>query len=191
MNSSLRIRKLAESTAEERQLVCGVLEKDRKATAEFVARYSDALYSYVRRRMVPRVDLVEDIVQEVFLAAWKDLGRFRGESLRAWLLGIARHKVEDHYRKRLRDLEVPSEGYESSVIPMLEERIDGVKREQSIERTLMKMPEPYTIVLLWRYLENRSVREMAEASGKTEKAIERMLARARQDFRRRWTDVTP
>jgi DNA-directed RNA polymerase specialized sigma24 family protein len=41
-------------------------------------------------------------------------------------------------------------------------------------------------VLLWRYLENRSVREMAQLAGKTEKAIERLLARAREQFRRRW-----
>jgi len=88
----------------DRDLVAEVLRKDRKATAEFVARYADHVYSYVRRRLIPRADLVEDLVQEVFLAAWENLEKFRGESaLRTWLLGIARHKVEDHYRKRLRE----------------------------------------------------------------------------------------
>src|SRR5215471_1221238 len=94
-------------------LVAEVLRKDRKATAEFVERYADHVYGYVRRRLIPRADLVEDLVQEIFLAAWESLDKFRGDSsLRNWLLGIARHKVEDHYRKRLRELQ-PAEDEES------------------------------------------------------------------------------
>src|SRR5258708_10048731 len=80
-------------------LVAAVLRKDRKATAEFVNTYTDAVHSFIRRRLSPRQDLVDDLVQDVFIAAWESLGRFRGSSsLRGWLLGIARHKVEDHYR---------------------------------------------------------------------------------------------
>src|SRR5215469_5033897 len=57
----------------DRELVAEILSKDRKATAEFVARYADHVYAYVRRRLIPRADLVEDLVQEVFLAAWESL----------------------------------------------------------------------------------------------------------------------
>jgi len=89
------------SELSDRDLVTEVLRKDRKATAEFVARYSDHVYAYVRRRLIPRADLAEDLVQEIFLAAWENLDKFRGDSpLRSWLLGIARHKVEDYYRRR-------------------------------------------------------------------------------------------
>src|SRR5262249_21754841 len=81
------------------QLVSRVLSKDRKATAEFVALHADGIYAYVRHRLIPRSDLVDDIVQDVFLSAWESLDRFQGTSpLRVWLLGIARHKVEDYYR---------------------------------------------------------------------------------------------
>src|SRR5262249_52468948 len=90
----------------DRELVAEVLRKDRKATAAFVARCADSVYGYVRHRLIPRTDLVDDLVQEIFLAAWENLDKFRGDSsLRNWLLGIARHKVEDHYRKRLRELQ--------------------------------------------------------------------------------------
>jgi DNA-directed RNA polymerase specialized sigma24 family protein len=67
-------------TESDLQLVRAVLRKDRKASAEFVALHADAVYGYVRRRLIPRVDLVDDMVQEVFLAAWDDLASFRGES---------------------------------------------------------------------------------------------------------------
>lgn len=46
---------------------------------------------------------MEDLVQEAFLSVWENLARYRGVgSLEAWVMGIARHKVEDYYRQRLR-----------------------------------------------------------------------------------------
>src|SRR5215471_6718417 len=91
-------------------LVDEVLRKDRKATAEFVALHTDQVYRYVRRRLIPRMDLVDDLVQEIFLAAWANLSKFRGDSsLQSWVLGIARHKVENHYRNRLREVQFSSE----------------------------------------------------------------------------------
>src|SRR5262249_46949550 len=87
-------------------LVTAVLQRDRKATAEFVNTCTDAVYSFIRRRLSPRHDLVDDLVQEVFIAAWESLNSFRGTSpLRAWLLGIARHKVEDYYRRLLQSVQ--------------------------------------------------------------------------------------
>ena len=165
------------STADDLRLAAEVLSKDRKATAEFVERYTDCVYSYVRRRVMPQAETVEDLVQEIFLAAWQSLGNFRGgASLRHWLLGIARHKIEDYYRKRLREPEVPDEIDEALpgliVIPRYEEQLDRASSLEKTYRVLAKLPETYGLVLLWRYLEQRSAREMAQLTGKTEKAIE-------------------
>src|SRR5262245_59953841 len=90
---------------EEHELVAAVLRKDRKATAEFVSRFADVVYSYVYWRLAPANDAVEDLVQDVFLEAWRSLARYRGDGgLAAWLVGIARHKVQDHYRRVLRNV---------------------------------------------------------------------------------------
>ncbi len=177
------------------RLVGEILRKDRKATAEFVERFADCVYSYVRRRVMPQAETVEDLVQEVFLAAWNSLGSFRGEaSLRHWLLGIARHKIEDYYRKRLREPEVADEIDEELpeqvFIPKYEDQLDRAANLEKTHRVLAKLPENYGLVLLWRYLEQRSAREMAQLTGRTEKAIERLLARARDRFRKEWNDVT-
>jgi RNA polymerase sigma-70 factor, ECF subfamily len=185
----------SETTADQK-LVAAVLRKDRKATAEFVSLHADAVYSYVRRRLIPRVDLADDLVQEVFLAAWESLSNFRGtSSLRGWLLGIARHKVEDYYRARLRELEpLPEAELEvaasGSVAELhLDETLDERTLQEKISRVLASLPESYSVALLWRYWEKRSTREMAERTGKTEKAIERLLARAREQFKQRWTSA--
>ena len=157
------------------------MKKDRKAAAELVDRYADCLYDYVRQRLAPSTDLVDDIVQDVFIAALRGLDRFSGQSaLRSWLLGIARHKVEDHYRRRLREMVSPLELDDAAVPtlardPGIEERIDRDRLRDKTHR-----------VLLWRYWEKRSAREMAEQTGRTEKAIERLLARARTQFRSLW-----
>src|SRR5688572_27138860 len=94
---------VAATPSDERELISAMRRSDRKATAQFVSRYADSIYGYVNYRLAPRADLVEDVVQDVFLAALASLANFQGtSSLRTWLLGIARHKVEDHYRRRLR-----------------------------------------------------------------------------------------
>ena len=175
-------------------LVASILRKDRKATAEFVSLHADAVYAYLRHRLRPQADLVEDLMQEVFLAAWRNLGKFRGaSSLRSWLLGIARHKVEDYYRNRLREPEAfnVKEGraqLEPALIPQWDQFLDHERLEKKTRQVLESLPESYNIVLLWRYWEKRTVHEIAVQTGKTEKAIERLLARAREQFKRRWKD---
>lgn len=185
-------RQAPSRVTEEHELVAAVLRKDRKATAEFVSRYADPVYAYVRQRLAPRTDLVDDLVQEVFLAALQGLSAFAEESsLPAWLLGIARHKVEDYYRARLRNHESLSEFDEEStsipvVFPRFDELIDHSRLKDKTERILAQLPEPYGLALLWRYWERRSAKEMAAQTGRTEKAVERLLARARAQFKELW-----
>ncbi len=57
---------------------------------------------------------------------------------------------------------------------------------RNTRRVLASLPEQYRLALIWRYWEKSSAREMALKTGKTEKAIERLLARARAEFRERW-----
>lgn len=173
------------------RLVAAILRKDRKATAEFVGRCANAVYGYVRSRLIPRLDLVDDLVQETFLAAWGNLAQYRGASpIEAWLLGIARHKVENYYRSRLREPEPIEETSRPTspiaVEPEFDELLDSERLRARVRRVLERLPEPYSLALLWRYWEKRSTLEMAAQAGKTEKAIERLLARAREQFRQRW-----
>ena len=177
-------------TSDDLALVAAVLLRDRKATADFVNTYTDLVYSYVRRRLIPRYDLVDDLVQDVFLAAWENLGSFRAtSSLRGWMLGIARHKVEDYYRMLLRAAQpVDSDSGEEAAAAQIDmEAIADVERSEERARKVLKdLPEHYSAALQWRYWERRSARDMAEATGRTEKAVERLLSRARDQFRRRW-----
>ena len=169
-----------------------MLSKDRKATAEFVARFADGLYAYIRSRLAPRYDEVDDLVQEVFLAAWENLSRYQGSGpLQAWVIGIARHKVEDYYRARLRALETIEDSHQnhpvSAAVPEFHQTLEQDELKAKTRDVLASLPELYRLALIWRYWEQASAREMALKTGKTEKAIERLLARARAEFRERWS----
>jgi RNA polymerase sigma-70 factor, ECF subfamily len=149
------------------------------------------VYAYARHRLSPHADLVDDVVQDVFLAALKGLAAFEGQSsLRTWLVAIARHKIEDIYRQRLRaalaiDLDSTEVEPTSNEIA-LDEQIDRARADAKTRRVLERMPERYALILLWRYWEQRSARDVAVAIGTTEKSVERLLARARAKFKDLW-----
>ena len=174
----------------ERELIASVIRKDRKAAARLVAAHIDAVYAYARHRLAPRADLVDDVVQDVFLAALNGLPAFHGQSsLRAWLIGIARHKIEDVYRQRLRSPEALEESVEQQSLSetmAFDEQIDAERARAKARHVLEQMPERYGLLLLWRYWEQRSTRHMAVAMGTTEKSVERALARARARFKELW-----
>lgn len=177
-------REPAPDRSGEAELVAAVLAKDRKATAEFVERFSDAVYAYVYWRLAPSTGAVEDLVQDVFLDAWRGLEGYRGDSgLSAWLLGIARHKVQDYYRRALRNVELPDESDPAPAVePDFEQALAEEQREQQIQEILSELPQTYRMVLMWRYWDRQSGAEIGAAIGRTEKAVERLLARARAQF---------
>lgn len=175
----------------DRQLAAAMLTRDRKAAAEFVLRLSDPLVHYIRSRLQPRWEDVDDLVQDTFLTALRSLPSYRGDSpLRAWVLGIARHKVEDHYRQRIQRAVLPEDAIDMELMddPGLDELLDKTRAEARTAAVLSSLPEQYRVVLLWRYWEQRSAMEMSAMSGKTVKSLERLLARARQEFRAQWRD---
>jgi RNA polymerase sigma-70 factor (ECF subfamily) len=131
-------------------------------------------------------------MQEILFAAWQALPNFRGDAaLRSWIMGIARHKLEDYYRKKIHELQIADEDdclLALVATPAFEQRLDSATKQQKVQRTLTRLPEPYALALIWQYRDEKSIRDMAQLTGKTEKAMERLLARARESFRRRWND---
>jgi RNA polymerase sigma-70 factor (ECF subfamily) len=105
-----------ERRAEEAALLTRIRDRDEGAVEELYARYSGPLYSLAYQ--VTGADrFAQDVVQEVFIAVWKDAGRFdpaRG-ALGAWLFSLARHKAIDlvrreaNVRKRTADVDLEFE----------------------------------------------------------------------------------
>src|SRR5262245_14297191 len=97
---------------------------------------------------------------------WEGLGQFRGSgSLRAWVMGIARHKVEDYYRERLRAPESIADNDQDLVAPASSTDFHQVLEQDQLRRNtwhvMASLPEPYRLALIWRCWEKASAREMA------------------------------
>ncbi len=119
-------------------------------------------------------------MQEVFLAAWENLEQYRGTSpLQAWLMGIARHKVEEHYRARLRapgtieDLDRDSDVL--ALFPEFEKLLEQEQVRKNTWRVMACLREEYRLALIWRYSEKASAREMASKTGKTDRRMFKVL----------------
>lgn len=191
MSERLSVLNQQEIRSSDLELASAILARDRKATARLVELHADSVHRYVWRRLAPKIESVDDIVQDVFLAAWQGLRSYSGAApLRSWLLSIARHKVEDHYRRTLNGmittLETDEESFMAAPQVDLALELDTIGQAKKAAEILDALPYEYAIVLRWRYWDDQSAKEMAQISGRTEKAVERLLARARAKFRMQW-----
>lgn len=154
---------------------------DRAALEMLYRRCLPSVWRYVYARMGGDAHAVEDIVSETFLAALRSAAAFQPESGTAtgWLIGIARHKLADH-RRLMERADRASTSRESGALGSSFETVDT--REQVLI-TLERMPDEERQVLEWKYLEALTVAEMAGRLGRTHKAVEALLYRARRSFR--------
>src|SRR5262249_46339148 len=149
--------------------------------------HSDAVYAYIAARLRPNVTDVEDLTQEVFLAACRSIGEYRAASaLRAWVLGIARHKIESYYPARLREEELEEADCGAVDDVGLDSTLDQRQQQERVLTIMDRLPEQYRLLLKWRYWDQKKTDEIAAGLGRTAKSVERMLARARERFRREW-----
>jgi RNA polymerase sigma-70 factor (ECF subfamily) len=88
----------SDEVVDDRVLASAARAGDGQAFESLVRRHGAALYRYARR-MTGDSETVNDIVQETFVAAWRQIANFRGESsVRTWLFAICARKVADSHR---------------------------------------------------------------------------------------------
>jgi RNA polymerase sigma-70 factor (ECF subfamily) len=133
-------------------------------------------------------DLVDDIAQEVFLAAYADLRSYRGDSaFSTWLLGIARHRVLRQFRGELRKSRAIDELLDRGRVVRLEE--DGERlgeRERAIaalQRCLESLPPGSSEIVAEHYFRASSLADMARKANKGESALRMALLRIRRALR--------
>ena len=140
------------------------------------------VYGYVAYRLAPDRESAKDVTQEVFLAAWQAWGSYRGDgAVLSWLRGIARRKVADHLRVKIRQR--PTAETESLADPAAAGEAGPDERSLLLARVMRLLPAEYVEMLEEKYLEGLAVRQMAEKHGRTEKAVESALSRARDMLR--------
>lgn len=157
-----------------------------------VAVYRAALpqvYGY----LLPRcgsVAVAEDLTAETFMAAVVAVGQGQlREVTVAWLIGVARHKLVDHWRRVARErrgLAAVEQEPDDADDPW-----DEVLDTQAAHSALLRLSVPQRLALTLRYLDGLSVPEVAEHLGRSVHATETLLVRARAALRRVYEEEQP
>lgn len=142
------------------------------------------VYRYLLARCGGDADLAEELTQQTFVEGVQRRASFDGRSdAVTWLCGIGRHKLVDHFRKSRRDTErqlrIVSEWSAGQSQAWSQQEL-----RSGVETALSKLPGEQRIVLVLRYLDRLSVREIATTISRSEKATESLLSRAREAFRK-------
>jgi RNA polymerase sigma-70 factor (ECF subfamily) len=172
-----------------------VAAADKQTAAAFDRLYRDHVDRMYRfaQRLCGSPDDAKDLVQEVFLSAYRSLKDFRGESsVSTWLYTIAAHACQRMRRKRKGEPEralsldalIPTADGEMPIqIPggdlSPEERLQHKELRHSLFSAVHKLPKKYRMVLVLRDMEGLSAREVGAVMGLTERAVKSRLHRAR------------
>jgi RNA polymerase sigma factor (sigma-70 family) len=158
---------------------------DRSAFATIVKRYQRLVCS-ITYNATGSLSLSEDLAQETFFAAWKQLGELREPALlRAWLCGIARFLVGKEFRKMGREPAHAAEALDSIKEPESTEAspaMQAVSHEEEaiLWRALERIPESYREPLILFYREEKSIERVAAELELTEDAVKQRLSRGRK-----------
>lgn len=141
-------------------------------------------------KLVDDGDAAENIVQETFAEAYRQIGDFRGDSsVSTWLFSIAKHLAYGHLRKTDRHNYLEHETIEfldadrGQTATTTLEAVEGAERKRIVHEALQELPNHYQRVVQLRDLEEKSTTETAEQLGLTEVNVRVRLHRARKQLR--------
>ena len=191
---------MSEPTLSEEAIDLEALQKgDKAAFAQVVELYADRLYNLVLKLIGDPLE-AEDVLQEAFLNAYRNIGQFEGRSnVGTWLYRIAYNAAMMHRRKRepetvsidepltLDDGEdVPRQFFDWCCLP--EHDLLSSEALEYMDRAIQMLPDALRAVFVLRDIEGLSTTEVADVLGLTIPAVKSRLHRARLFLRERLTE---
>jgi RNA polymerase sigma-70 factor, ECF subfamily len=173
---------------DERRLLQALAKRDRAAWATIYDRHVGDLFGFVYHLVGGDRTLAEDLHQEVWLSALEGIDRYDRQAgrFRDWLMGIARHRVSRHFRGAA--TAASGSIFDWGVVLGTSglpppEQLEFIERADVIRAALLRLNPDQRDVLLKKYVEDSSVLEIARCSGRSAKAVESLLSRAREQLR--------
>ena len=165
------------SNMSDEQLIQQFVQGDLHAFDTLYYRYVKPIYNRIHY-LIPETD-VEDVTQEVFIAAAGSLPSFRGDALfSTWLRTLTKNKVAEYYRKQSRkketmqvDLKCAEQHSDQSNASILEDRI-------TLRNALNNLPKNYREVILLRFAEGMRFKEIANCLDQNPEAAKSLFRRA-------------
>jgi len=163
------------------QVLVEAAKKDPSSFAPLYDAHFERIYAFVARRVRDR-STAEDLTAEVFRHALAAIGGFewRGVPFAAWLYRIAANEIADHRTKSAREHGSIAQQEES-----VHDDVEGIEDRATLYRLVDGLPADQRRVIVLRFAEERSIREIAGTLGRTEGAVKQLQWRALQTLRTR------
>jgi RNA polymerase sigma factor (sigma-70 family) len=195
--SSTARRAAPEADAPDADVAPRAIDRRRELTA-LMRDHGDAVYRFVRQ-LVRDDALADDVHQQVFIEAYRDLDRFEGRAAaRTWLFAIARHRCLDalkaERRRAGRRAEEDEAAGATDAAPPPSERLDRARLAVALEECLGELAPAVRTAVLLRYQEGFSYEDMARICRDKPGTLGQRVARALPVLRRcveRRTGGTP
>lgn len=165
------------------ELVERCRRQDADAFGTLVTRHQQLVFGVALARCQDPA-LAEDVAQEAFVAAWRDLDRLRdGNRVGPWVAGIARNLAANAVRTRVRRERAIAEPSAGVCVPTPEDAALEREDRELLHRALTEIPETHRESLVLFYLQGQSIAEIASALDITEDLVKQRLSRARRALR--------
>jgi RNA polymerase sigma-70 factor, ECF subfamily len=186
LNAVANIADLA-SMSQERRLI-EAAQNDPSRFAELYESNFHRVYAFVARRVSSR-DEAQDVTAEVFHQALRNLRQFqwRGVPFAAWLLRIASNALADRWQRSARAVEVPADEAQMEQQPAPADA-NEVERRAMLFQLVDRLPADQRTVILRRFVEQKSIREIAQELGRSEGAVKQLQFRALETLRSKVRD---
>jgi RNA polymerase sigma-70 factor (ECF subfamily) len=171
--------------ADERLLV-EAAQRDPAKFGELYERHFEDVYAYVVRRVRGRA-AAEDVTAEVFHKALAALPGFvwRGAPFGAWLLRIAANAVVDRAKRAGREVPIADDTPDRRTDDDAGSALDADDRRAELFRRVNALPDDQRRVIVQRFVEERSIKDIAGRLNRTEGAVKQLQLRALQTLRSR------
>jgi RNA polymerase sigma-70 factor (ECF subfamily) len=165
-------------TEPDERLLIEAAQRDPRHFAQLYESHFDRVYAFIAYRIRDRA-VAEDLTSEVFHHALAKLDQFewRGLPFKAWLLRIASNAIHDRWRGTAKYREVPGDDLAEPGAD------DGTERRTILVQLLDRLPPDQRFVVTRRFLDNRTIAEIARELGRTEGAVKQLQFRALQTLR--------
>jgi RNA polymerase sigma-70 factor (ECF subfamily) len=178
------------------ELLARIAKGDEDALKEFYDIYFEPLYRFIFYRVWRDHQHAEEVVQDTFMAVLENAGKYSSSrgTIESWLVTLSRNFIRSNNtlmrrpREHESSWEALEEDLENLLLDMRQGNIPDSLLESDYLRALIgevmaAIPKDCSTILEMKYKANLTVREIAKAIHKTEKAVESQLTRARSVFR--------
>lgn len=174
---------MSQATASDERLLIEAAQKDPSRFAELYDQNFHRVYAFVARRVRDRAE-AQDLTAHVFHQALANLEKFkwRGAPFVTWLYRIASNAIADQARRKLREAGNPSEATSENT---MSKDLEIVERRARLFREVEKLPEDQRKVIVLRFADEMSIREIATMLGRSEGAIKQLQFRGLENLRNR------